>query len=59
MKFDEIVAKYTADDLEDVKATVDELCKKGIARGCYQDYTILADVISVLTIFEEAVKERK
>lgn len=37
--------------------TIDMLCKKGIANGCYQDYTVLMDVLEVLSICETIIKE--
>lgn len=59
MTFEEIVEKYSAKDSKLIEETVDELCKNGIAKGCYQDYSVLSDILSILTIFEYAVEERK
>lgn len=39
------------------KDTVDMLSKKGIANGCYQDYTVLIDVLEILSICETIIKE--
>ncbi len=56
-KIKEILDKYDVDGLECFKATVEELCKKGVAKGCYQDYGVLADVVSILTFCESYIKE--
>lgn len=37
------------------KDTVDMLCSKGIANGCYQDYTVVTDVLEVLAICETII----
>lgn len=37
------------------KATVDELCKNGVGRGCFQDYVVLSDVISLLSYCESYI----
>lgn len=39
------------------KDTVDELIKNGVPKGCYQDYGALADVLEILGICEEILKE--
>lgn len=39
--------------------TVAELCKNGIAKGCYQDYRVLCDVVEILSIIEKYLKEKK
>lgn len=54
-KINEILKNYTSNDKQLVHNTIDMLCAKGIGNGCYQDYTVLADVVSVLAAFEEAV----
>lgn len=52
----EILSKYVGREIE-FKATVDMLCSKGIANGCFQDYTILIDILEILSICETAIKE--
>ena len=47
-----ILENYTPEDHKIFKDTVDMLCSKGIGNGCYQDYTVLADVVSLLGILE-------
>lgn len=49
---DFIIANYTK---EEIKATVDELCGKGVARGSY-DYGCLIALLKVLTAVEEMGK---
>lgn len=44
---------------EEVKEVVDELCKSGIAKGCYRDYGVLAEVLQIFTNVECALKEKK
>lgn len=39
-----------------VHDTIDKLCEKGIAKSCFADYGVLADVISVLDEFEKMVR---
>lgn len=39
------------------KNTVDELCTKGISKGCYQDYGALCSVVKILTFCECYIKE--
>lgn len=47
---------YTA---EEWNKTVDELCKNGIGKGCYQDYNLLTLVICWLTNFDSKINEEK
>lgn len=42
---------------EDYHETIDTLFKKGVPNGCYQDYELLNDTISILTLFERALRE--
>ena len=56
-KIQEVMSKYSAEDYEIFKNTVDMLCSKGVGNGCYQDYTVLMDVISILSICENHLKE--
>lgn len=45
-----ILANYTTPEDRDLfHDTIDELCSKGIAKGCYQDYGVLTDVLNILT----------
>ena len=53
-RIEEIVSKYAGRGPE-FKATVDMLCSKGIGNGCFQDYTILVDVLEILSICETAI----
>lgn len=39
--------------------TVDELCAKGIAEGCYQDYVALMQVVNCLSQIESSLKENE
>ena len=39
-----------------VKDTIDELCTKGIAKGCYQDYGLLIALLDILTAIEGDIK---
>ena len=34
-----------------VTGTINKLCDKGIAKSCFEDYTVLVDVITVLDTF--------
>lgn len=44
-----ILSKYeTQYDIKLFIDTVDELFRVGIAKGCYQDYSVLIDVTSIL-----------
>lgn len=36
--------------------SVSELCGKGIGKGCFQDYTVLTDIIGILSICENIIK---
>lgn len=38
-----------------VHDTIDKLCEKGIAKSCFVDYGVLADIIGVLDEFEKLV----
>ena len=55
-KMDRIFTNYTEADGDLVHKTIDMLCEKGIAKGVYQDYQVLADVITYLSLFESAVR---
>ena len=56
---EEILENYDKRDYELVKETIDQLCKNGIGKGCYQNYTVLTDIISVLSYFEDLVKNKE
>ena len=53
----QILSKYNPEDAKAWYATVDMLCSKGIAKGVYQDYALLMDVLSVLTVCEQIIKK--
>ena len=50
-----LLKKYRGKQKE-VGATIDELCLRGIAKGCYQNYAMLSDMLTLLGAFEKAVK---
>lgn len=52
----EILKKYSRKNYEIFKDTIDILCSKGVGNGCYQDYTVLMDILSILTACEAIVK---
>lgn len=52
---EEILGNYTEDDKQLVHETIDELCKKGVGNGCFQDYGVLADIVDVLGAFERMI----
>lgn len=54
-----VLEKYNEQDAKAFKDTIDMLCSKGIGNGCYQDYALLMDVISILTIAESIVRGNK
>lgn len=58
-KIKEVLAKYTKDDYQIFKDTVEMLCSKGAGNGCYQDFGVLMDVLSILTICESIIKGAK
>ena len=41
--------------VEDFNKTVDMLCSKGIANGCYQDYTLLTFVLEWLSNIKQEI----
>lgn len=51
-KIDFIIANYTK---KEIKATVDELCAKGISRGTY-NYGCLIALLEIMTAVEEMGK---
>ncbi len=55
-RLNKILEKYKGREVE-FKATVDMLCSKGIANGCFQDYSMLVDVLEILSICETIIKE--
>ena len=50
------IRHYKKADAEKIHAVIDELCRNGIAHGCYQDYAILVDILEVLAYFEHKVE---
>lgn len=55
-KLCDILQKYKG-RAEDYHETIDTLFKKGVQNGCYQDHELLNDTISILTLFERALRE--
>jgi hypothetical protein len=53
-RIEEILSDYIGRGQE-FKATVDMLCSKGIANGCFKDYAILTDVLEILSICETII----
>ena len=47
-KIEMILSKYFGRGDNTLHSTVDELCRNGIGRGCYQNYAVLADVVQIL-----------
>nr|DAQ16574.1 MAG TPA: hypothetical protein [Caudoviricetes sp.] len=39
------------------KNTINELCSKGISKGCYQDYGALCSIMNILTFCKNYIKE--
>lgn len=54
-KIKEIASKYTKEDYELIKDTVQKICDKGIGKSCFQDFDVVVDVVEVLTAFETLV----
>ena len=52
----EILSKYEGRGVE-FKATIDMLWSKGIGNGVFQDYSILIDVLEILSICETIIGE--
>lgn len=50
-EFNKILSNYSSEDAKLVHKTIDMLCDRGVGAGCYQDYGVLADIITVLGIF--------
>lgn len=55
---EQILDYYVAEDYEIFKETIDELCKMGIPKGCFQDYAILSDILAILTVCQNIVKSK-
>ena len=51
MTLREYITKYGY-TVEEWNACVEELCKNGVGRGCYQDYNLLQLVINWLCDYE-------
>lgn len=47
-KLKKILSNYTPEDDVQLKKTIEELCSKGIGKGCFQDYGMLSDVIECM-----------
>jgi hypothetical protein len=54
----EILDKYTPKNEKAFKDTVSMLCKNGIGNGVYQDYSVLVDVIEILSVCETIIAEK-
>ena len=52
----EILDKYSTDNVKAFVDTVEMLYKKGIPNGCYQDYSVLMDVMDILSTCERIIK---
>lgn len=51
MDIKKIVSDYVKSkgiEIEDFNKAVDELCKNGIAKGCFQDYNILICILEII-----------
>ena len=57
-RIEEILENYQKKDGKIFHDTLDELCGKGIAKGCYQDITVLYDVINILSICESIIESK-
>ncbi len=55
-KICEILSHYEPEDHKIFHETIDELCGKGIAKGCFQDYGVLSDILNILTQCEAIIK---
>ena len=52
-----ILANYTTPrDYNLFHDTIDEVCSNGIAKGFYQDYAVLSDVLTILTDCDTCMK---
>lgn len=54
-----ILDNYTKADYQVFYDTVDMLCAKGVAKGTYQDFGVLTDVISILSKCEQIIKNKE
>lgn len=55
-EIEDILKKYSKDDYNLFYNTVDMLCQKGVGKGTFEDYGVLADVIGILTCCENYIK---
>ena len=56
-KIEELLSHYAKEDGKIVHDTIDELCKRGVAKGCYKDYECLVDLVLLLSSFEEEISK--
>ena len=56
---EEFLNRRKSDDYDKVKATFRELCNNGVGKGCYQDYSVLVDIMELISYIENRVKENK
>ena len=59
-KIDEIIAKYSSSmkDAEMLRDTFEEIITKGVARGCYRDYTALTAALCIISCIEAECSAR-
>ena len=50
---------FNKEDAKNFKDSIDELCAKGVGKGCYQDYKILCSIVGILSICEEIIKNEE
>lgn len=55
---EQILDNYVAEDYDVFEKTVNEIQKKGIPNGYYIDYAILTDVLAILTVCKNIVKNK-
>ena len=53
-----ILENYDEKGRQLFKDSVDELFKKGFRKGCFQDYSVVADISNILSICEDVMKEK-
>lgn len=52
-----ILDNYSKEDYQLFYDTVDMLCAKGV-NGSYEDYTMLTDIITILSVCEQIIKNK-
>lgn len=57
-KIKTVIENYaTREDLQLFHETIDTLCAKGIKKGAFQNYAVLADILQILTICEDEIRK--